>query len=75
MMKKLIILLLFTTISSCNEWKKDKNGNEFYVKRVCMQSHLIPVYGYIYIGKILVPNTTYICICDAYRLDTIWKNK
>ena len=74
-MKKLIILLLFTTISSCNEWEKDKNGNEFYIKRVCMQSHLLTKYGYTYIGKILVPNTTYICICDAYRLDTIWKNK
>lgn len=72
-MKKIIILGLCSTLLSCNKWKKDKNGNEYYINRKCIESHIVPTISYMYINKILYPTTNYINICDAYRLDTIWK--
>jgi hypothetical protein len=72
-MKKIIILILYATLLSCSNWEKDKNGNEYYTRRICLHSHVQPVLQNMYLNGRTISYWNYTTICDAYRLDTIWK--
>jgi hypothetical protein len=70
-----IIGLTMLLTNSCTSWDGEVNGKRYYLQRKCVDGHIEHRRTFILVGKIMVPSTHTVFVCDKHsnKIDTIWE--